>query len=277
MIKLFEKLFGSIKDDASANQPEQKDPVKLVCVQNFRSGSNDYKVGDIVEAKTLEEERQYRRMNTNATIWVDLDEKNIAYFDIEGDEPIQRLKERLRNNIVPVDGFDYPFSISRCKLSQEDYCVIMGVDHFYHEKEPVGADCPYVTNQWDQYVTRYKEGQNRGEIMTILKKLEEITGRSFRLPTIKECEFINNVKEGELGFSLNNELCEVGGGFLCTETKGIYVSDPRWNDLAPYKSIRLVECDKPLSEIDFADEEVINKIRHIFAEESDGMHYYWEN
>lgn len=104
---------------------------KYICIQSI----DKYKVGDIVEAtySTINEIAEIHRMNIHSTHWVQLNESKIAYFDIDGEEPIQRLKERIQNNLVPVTGFDYPFSISKCKLSQEDYAVIMGVDHFYGE------------------------------------------------------------------------------------------------------------------------------------------------
>ncbi len=209
--------------------------------------------------------------------WIALNEKYLAFFDIEGEEPLKRLKERLQKNMVTVEDFDYPFSISRCKLSQEDYGVIMGVDYFYNEKEPVGADCPWVTNEWDQYVNRYQSGQNWGEILDILKRLEEKTGRRFRLPTIKECEFINEHKSKELGFKFENELCMAGNNFLCTNEKGIYVSDPTYDDHPSYKSFRLVECEISLSEINYADMEVLRKIDKSMHSISEDMHYWWEN
>ena len=204
-------------------------------------------------------------------------ESKTAYFDIVGDEPIQRLKERLQNNMVAVTGFDYPFSISKCKLSQEDYAVIMGIDHFHHEEEPVGPDCPYITNEWDQYTCRSGSGQNSGEIGYILRKLEKLTDRQFRLPTFKEAKFINEIKSKELGFRLENELCEVGRGFLCTEKGGIYVSDPMYNDHPPYKSIRLVECQKTLYQINYEDKEIIEAIESRIDKYEEQMHYFWEN
>jgi hypothetical protein len=250
---------------------------KYICIQRI----SNYKVGEIVEATipNLNEIARILNMNNaHCTYWVQLDESKIAYFDIEGEEPIQRLKERLQNNMVPVTGFDYPFSISRCKLSQEDYAVIMGVDHFYHEEAPVGADCPYLTNEWDQYICRYSSGQNRGEIDEILKKLEKLTDRQFRLPTIKEAEFINQLKSKELGFKLENELCEAGGSrYLCTEEGRIYVSDPMYVDLPPYQSIRLVECERPLGQINYQDDDVVRAIQRSMSDYEEDMHYYWEN
>ena len=249
---------------------------KYICIQ----GIGRYDVGDIVEATyyTINEIAEIHRMNIHGTYWVQLDESKIAYFDIEGEEPIRRLKERLQNNMVPVTGFDYPFSISKCKLSQEDYAVIMGVDHFYHEEAPVGADCPYLTYEWDQYTYRYSSGQHRGKIDKILKRLEELTGRHFRLPTIKEAEFINQLKSNELGFRLENELCEAGGSrYLCTEEGRIHVSDPMYDDRPPYKSIRLVECEKPLGQINFQDDDVVRAIERTMGDYEEDMHYFWEN
>lgn len=244
--------------------------VKFICIQDV----DHYKFGDIVEAKTHEEEIEFHRMSY---YFHKIDESYLVYFDIKGPEPIQRLKEKLQNNMVPVTGFDYPFSISKCKLSQEDYAVIMGVDHFYNEEEPVGADCPYVTNSWDQFIERYGAGQNWGEIGDILEKLKEKTGRQLRLPTLKECKFVNNQKSEEFGFQLNNELCMAGWKYLCTETGGTYVSNPM-GDLPPsYKSFRLVECDKPLSDIDFGGKEVIKSIDYQMDKYSEDMHYFWEN
>ena len=251
---------------------------KYLCIQ--RNG--EYKVGDIVEAtlSNIDEIAGFQRMNVYNTYWVrldKLDESKIAYFDIEGEDPIRRLKERLQNNMVSVTGFDYPFSISKYKLSQEDYAVIMGVPCFFHEKEPVGAACPYLTNEWDQYIYRYSEGQHREEIDKIMKRLEELTGRRFRLPTIKEAEFINQLKSQELGFRLENELCEVGSGYLCTEEGRIYVSDPMRDDFPPYKSIRLVECEKSLGQIDYHDKDVIRAIEKRMHNIEEDMHYFWEN
>ena len=249
---------------------------KYICIQRI----NNYKVGDIVDTTPSNINEITRILNMNSahcTYWVTLDESNIAYFDIEGEEPIHRLKERLQTNMVPVTGFGYPFSICRCKLSQEDYAVIMHVGHFYHEKEPVGADCPWVTNEWNQFVNRYRQGQNWGEIREILKKLNEITGSHFRLPTIKECEFLNEHKNEEIGFKLENELCLAGSNYLCTDEKRIYVSDPMYDDHPPYKSFRLVECEISLSEINYADMEVLRKIDKSMHSISEDMHYWWEN
>ena len=247
---------------------------KYICIQEI----DGHKVGDIYDIKTPNDFANVISMNSaNCTYWVQLDESKIAYFDIEGEEPILRLKERFQNNMVPVTGFDYPFSISKRKLSQEDYAVIMGVDHFYHDKEPVGADCPYVTNEWNQYISRYQSGQNRVVIDVLLNKLKNLTGRQFRLPTIKEAEFINQQKYEELGFRIKNELCEVGRGYLCTEEGGIYVSDPMYNDLPPYMAIRLVECNIPLSQINYQDRDVLRAIERRMSNYEEDMHYYWEN
>lgn len=244
--------------------------VKFLCIQDV----DHYKFGDIVEAKFLDEGIKFHTMSN---YFRKIDESHLVYFDIKGQEPIQRLREKLQNNLVPVTGFDYPFSISKCKLSQEDYAVIMDVDHFYNEEKPVGADCPYVTNRWNQFIYRYESGQNWGEIHDILEKLKEKTGRQLRLPTLKECKFVNNQKSEELGFRLNNELCMAGRGYLCTETGGTYVSDPM-GDIPPfYKTIRLVECEKPLSDIDFGGKEVIESIEDQMDKYSEDMHYYWEN
>ena len=259
----------SIGKDALIFLPRK---VRFICVNSY----DKYKVGYIT--KDIEEFSPTYYRILGSSYWSVLDEKHIAYFDIEEEEPIQQLRKRIDLNMVTINGFDYPFSISKCKLSQEDYCVIMGVDHFYNEKVPVGADQPYVTNQWDQYVARYSRGQNWGEICEILKKLEEKTGRYFRLPTIKECEFVNEHKSEEVGFKLDNELCLAGSNYLCTEKKSIYVSDPKDSqDLPVYMSFRLVECEIPLSKIDYADKEVLRRIHESMDKEDEDMHYWWEN
>ena len=259
----------SIGKDALMFLPKK---VRFICVNSY----DKYKVGYI--SKDIEEfSPTYYRILGNSH-WVELKEEHIAYFGIEGEKPIQQLRKRIDLNMVTINGFDYPFSISKCKLSQEDYCVIMGVDHFYNEKVPVGADLPYVTNQWDQYVARYSRGQNWGEIPDILKKLEEKTGRHFRLPTIKECEFVNEHKSEEVGFELENELCLAGNDYLCSEKKDFYVSDPKDSQDQPlYMSFRLVECEIPLSRIDFADEDVLRNIHESMDSEDEDMHYWWEN
>lgn len=244
--------------------------VKFICVQNI----SRYKLGDIVEAKTPEEGIEFHKMRD---YFHKIDESYLAYFDINGPEPIQRLKEKLQNNMVAMTGFDYPFSIGKCKLSQEDYAVIMDVDHFYNEEHPVGVGCPYVTNQWNQFIYSYSSGQNWGEIPDILKKLKEKLGRQFRLPTLKECMFVNNQNNDEFGFQLENELCMASEKYLCTEKGESWVSDPMGVDLPFYKSFRLVECDKPLSIIDFGGKEVIRSIDHQMDKYSDDMHYFWEN
>lgn len=259
----------SIGEDALMFLPRK---VRFICVNSY----DKYKVGDV--SKELEEFSPTYNYLCGNRYWAELNEEYIAYFNIEGEEPIQQLRERMDLNMVSINGFDYPFSISKCKLSQEDYCVIMGVDHFYNEKVPVGADQPYVTNQWDQYVARYSRGQNWGEIHDILKNLNEKTGRYFRLPTIKECEFVNEHKSEEVGFKLENELCMAGSGYLCTEKKHIYVSDSKdCFDFPSYKSFRLVECEIPLSNIDFADEDVLRNIQKSMDSEDEDMHDWWEN
>ena len=259
----------SIGKDALMFLPRK---VRFICVSRY----NEHKVGDIINDIEEFSPKYYRILGDS--YWVILKEEHIAYFDVEGQAPIQRLQKRINSSMRTIDGFDYPFSISNCKLSQEDYGVIMGVYHFYNEKVPVGANQPYVTNQWNQYVARYSRGQNWGEIRDILKKLEEKTGRHFRLPTIKECEFVNEHKSEEVGFKLENELCLAGSGYLCTEKKSIYVSDPKDSeDLPLYMSFRLVECEIPLSKIDFADEDVLRRIHESMDNEDEDMHYWWEN
>ena len=105
-----------------------------------------------------------------------------------------------------------------------------------------------------------------------------MTGRHFRLPTIKEAEFINQLKSNELGFRLENELCEAGGSrYLCTEEGRIHVSDPMYDDRPPYKSIRLVECEKPLGQINFQDDDVVRAIERTMGDYEEDMHYFWEN
>ena len=242
---------------------------KYVCYHRF----HEYRPGDIFEVMDGTPERL---PDLPSRHWVELDENNIVYFDIKGDEPLQRLKERLNRNMVPVEGFDYPFSICRCKFSQEDYAVVMGVDHFYNAEEPLGADCPYVTEEWNVW-SAYHSSQNWGEIRELLELLEQKTGRHFRLPTIKECEFINTHKE-ELGFQLKDELCMASSYYLCTESGNYHVSSAMEGlDYPAFYSFRLVECETPLSSIHFTDKQIVDRIEKDLSDDSDDMHYYWEN
>ena len=251
--------------------------IRFICVKNgcWNHGI-DYKEGEIFEV--LEGSKEEVDFRSGYHFFKELDENYIAYFNVEGSVPLQRLIERLQNDMVPVEGFDYPFSISRRKLSQEDYAVIMDVGHFYNEEVPVGADCPYVTNKWNVW-SAYHSEQNWGEIPDILKKLEEKTGRRFRLPTIKECEYVNSKRNEELGFRIKDELCMADSYYLCTESGDYYVSNPMStsDDYPSYISFRLVECHKPLSEIKFEDAKVVKGIQDILSDDADDMHYFWEN
>jgi len=136
----------------------------------------------------------------------------------------ESLNDRISQNMIPIAGYDYPFSMHRFQLTQEEYAAIMGMSlkSVQCEGTPEGAQYPFFTNSYEYYTTnRNGSGQYDGGVSDLLRILNKLTGRNLRLPTINEWEFV--ASNGGKDYSLECEkavLHEIGNGV--SNKMGIY-------------------------------------------------------
>lgn len=103
----------------------------------------------------------------------------------------ETLTERLSSNMVPIEGYIYPFTMNNFQLTQEEYCAIMDIDEIkVRNSWQEGARFPYFTDEWLIYSKAPNKGQITKAINDLLEALNKLTGHHFRLPTVDEWEFV---------------------------------------------------------------------------------------
>lgn len=142
---------------------------------------------------------------------------------------------RLDENMIPIEGYDYPFKMNRFKLAQREYCGLLNITvSEMRQREnllwdsKINEQFPYYT---EDYVIKYGMIQSLKGVKDVLRALQVLTGRHLRLPSINEWEFVasnggmnydlecKDYKMHEVNFGEANELGIydiVGGiGELC--------------------------------------------------------------
>lgn len=108
-----------------------------------------------------------------------------------------RTLEKIMGNMIPIDGYDYPFAINRFQITQEDYCALLGItpntmnedDDLYSWE--INPQFPFITRRW-MIMDEAKQPLNK--IAPLISALHLLTGQRFRLPTINEWEFVASNK-----------------------------------------------------------------------------------
>ena len=141
---------------------------------------------------------------------------------------------RLDENMIRIEGYDYPFRMNRFKLSQREYCGLLNITISEMKRREslwdrqINEQFPYITRD---YV--FKDGmcQSLEGVKDVLRALQVLTGRHLRLPSINEWEFVAsnggkdydlkskdyNMHDVNLGEANELGVCDIVGneGELC--------------------------------------------------------------
>ena len=127
-----------------------------------------------------------------------------------------RTLEKIMGNMIPIDGYDYPFAINRFQITQEDYCALLDITpDIMKEKEEymmssdIHPQYPFSTRHW---MIKGKAAQSLERISPFINALGILTGQQFRLPTINEWEFVasNKGQSMDRECNCNSDLHIVG-------------------------------------------------------------------
>lgn len=227
-----------------------------------------------------------------------------------------KFKDSLSEWMVPITGYDYPFSISRYLLTQEEYAAIMAIPLEKVGSSPCGANLPFLTKRHVFWKDPYRGGIIRGcqqdidWLKEFLNTLNRLTDHTFRLPTINEWEYVASNGGKEYDFKeFDPHIHEVGKGDanelgiynmledpfeLCNVfPSGAYVGkvgpNNQYDVLRSYTSknevqfqvsVRLVESSVHLCNINEChpdlEEEIIDAVEFYYDDYSD-LRDNWEN
>lgn len=101
---------------------------------------------------------------------------------------------RLDENMIRIEGYDYPFRMNRFKLTQREYCGLLNITVSEMRRREnllwdynINEQYPYFT---EDYVIRDGMKQSLEGVKDVLRALQVLTGRHLRLPSINEWEFV---------------------------------------------------------------------------------------